>query len=269
MANTDLTLETDVVGTEVTRFNALKHGILSRYTVLPWEDGEEYSALVASLIDEHKPQGPTEEHLVEELAGILWRKRRLRLAEAAAYQHGLNDAINPNRGTAGAALAHLDVGSKNDWVVDAIQATAADTADEIRDLETDESMTATALDLIREGKAGSYKRAVSALHADTQEWWEEVLDRDPVDFEEDEEPAMPKADSLRHFLEKEILPWYGCRRKELESRPLIRAQVFGQSLNPDKLLRLSRYEVHLDRKLERILTMLIRLQDIRGSSKNP
>ena len=63
--------------TEVTRFNAMKHGLLSRYTVLPWEDGEEYQNLVASLSAEHMPDGPTEEHLVEELAGILWRKRRL------------------------------------------------------------------------------------------------------------------------------------------------------------------------------------------------
>jgi len=27
---------------EVARFNALRHGILSQHTVLPWEDGEEY-----------------------------------------------------------------------------------------------------------------------------------------------------------------------------------------------------------------------------------
>jgi hypothetical protein len=33
-------------GTEITRFNALKHGVLSRYTVLPWEDANEYRALV-------------------------------------------------------------------------------------------------------------------------------------------------------------------------------------------------------------------------------
>ena len=37
-------------------------GVLSRYTVLPWEDAEEYRALVAALVAEHAPQGPTEEH---------------------------------------------------------------------------------------------------------------------------------------------------------------------------------------------------------------
>jgi hypothetical protein len=37
------------------------------------------------------------------------------------------------------------------------------------------------------------------------------------------------------------------------NRPLIREQAFGESLDPDKLERLGRYEVHLDRKLERML----------------
>jgi hypothetical protein len=43
---------------EITRFNALRHGVLSRYTVLPWEDVDEYSALVEALTTEHAPEGP-------------------------------------------------------------------------------------------------------------------------------------------------------------------------------------------------------------------
>jgi hypothetical protein len=31
---------------EVTRFNAVRHGVLSRYTVLPWEDEEEYHSSI-------------------------------------------------------------------------------------------------------------------------------------------------------------------------------------------------------------------------------
>ena len=53
------------------------------------------------------------------------------------------------------------------------------------------------------------------------------------------------------------------RKKELANRPLIREQAFGEALDPDKLERLGRYEVHLDRKLERTLAMLLRLQDLR------
>jgi hypothetical protein len=91
------TLPATVGGTEITRFNALRHGVLSRYTVLPWEDATEYGDLLGSLAVEHTPRGLTEEHLVEELAGILWRKRRLRLAEAAAHRHGLNNAVSQSR----------------------------------------------------------------------------------------------------------------------------------------------------------------------------
>jgi molybdopterin-containing oxidoreductase family iron-sulfur binding subunit len=40
-------------------------------------------------------------------------------------------------------------------------------------------------------------------------------------------------------------------------------QAFGEALDPDKLERLGRYEVHLDRKLERMLAMLLRLKDLR------
>jgi hypothetical protein len=64
-------LEAKTESYQVTRFNALKHGVLSHDTVLPWEDKGEYEALLDALIAEHQPQGPTEGHLVEELAGIL------------------------------------------------------------------------------------------------------------------------------------------------------------------------------------------------------
>jgi hypothetical protein len=42
---------------EETRFNALHHGILSRYAVLPWEDRVEYQTLLDALVREHGPQG--------------------------------------------------------------------------------------------------------------------------------------------------------------------------------------------------------------------
>jgi hypothetical protein len=72
MTNTTPTLPAEP-GTDITRFNALRNGVLSRYTVLPWESTEEYRAVVKALVAEHVPQGPTEEHLVEEIASILWR----------------------------------------------------------------------------------------------------------------------------------------------------------------------------------------------------
>ena len=106
MNETESILPAKIGGTEIARFNALRHGVLSRYTVLPWEDAAEYRDLVASLVAEHAPHGPTEEHLVEELAGILWRKRRLRLAEAAAHRQGLDEALSESQRTAKSGRAY-------------------------------------------------------------------------------------------------------------------------------------------------------------------
>jgi hypothetical protein len=56
MTKTEPTLSPETGCTEITRFNALKHGVLSRYTVLPWEDAAEYRDLLAALAAEHAPQ---------------------------------------------------------------------------------------------------------------------------------------------------------------------------------------------------------------------
>jgi hypothetical protein len=250
-------------GTDITRFNALRHGVLSRYTVLPWEDADEYRALVAALVAEHAPQRPTEEHLVEELAGILWRKRRLRLAEAAAHRRGLDGTLDSYSETAKVALVHLDATGQSERVVDAIRATASDTDDDIRKMDEDEAMTRRALDLLRSRRNDRYEAALAALRKDTRDWWADMLTREPDELEEGEEPATPDEAGLRRFLEGAVMPWFETRRKELANRPLIREQAFGEALDPDKLERLGRYEVHLDRKLERMLAMLLRLKGLR------
>jgi hypothetical protein len=268
MTEIEAVLGAESPGTEVTRFNALKHGVLSRYTVLPWEDADEYSALVAALAAEHAPQGPTEEHLVEELAGILWPKRRLRLAEAAAHRRGLEATLSPYREAVKSALVHLDVSGQSEWVVNAIRATATDTEEDIVEMAADEAMTRRALDLLSIKRNDAYEAALAALREDTQAWWADLLARDPDELEEDEEPATADAEGLHCFLEEQVLPWFENRKKELATRPLIREQAFGEAVDPDKLERLGRYEVHLDRKLERMLAMLLRLKELRQGASS-
>ncbi len=104
------------------------------------------------------------------------------------------------------------------------------------------------------------------MREDTQGWWAEMLAREPNELEEDEEPFTADVEGLRRFLEAKVMPWFENRKKELANRPLIREQAFGEALDPDKLERLGRYEVHLDRKLERMLTMLLRLRDLRQAT---
>jgi len=248
------------------RFNATRHGVLSRYTVLPWEDAAEYGAVLDALHEEHAPQGPTEDHLVEELAGIIWRKRRLRLAEAAAHRKGLYKTLDSYSNTASAALAHLHGGEGTEGVRAAIRDSPADTKEALRDLKADEAMTRRALELIGSQRNDRYEAALEALREDTREWWADRLGCDPDELDRDEAPYRPEADHLQRFIEAHVLPWYGRRRTEPEHRSLMREQAFGESLKEDKLEVLARYEVHVDRKLERML-MLVRLKELRREAE--
>jgi len=268
MAMTDMpaSLESKTEGYEVTRFNALKHGVLSHDTVLPWENESEYCTLLDALVSEHRPQGPTEAHLVEELAGIIWRKRRLRCAEAAAHRRGLN-AIASRRDPVAAALSHLSADKPVERARDAIQATPKKTDEDMRELDADELRTDQALRILHAGNSAAYAQALAALPKATQAWWEEVLAREPNDFDLDEEPATANATGLLRFLEKEVLPSYTQRRTELKHQSFLRAQALGEAFDPDRLDQLGRYEVHLDRKLERTLTMLIRLRELRHTER--
>jgi hypothetical protein len=253
---------------EVARFNALRHGILSRYTILPWEDGAEYDALIEALTAEHSPQGPTEEHLVEELVGIIWRKRRLRQAESAAHHRALRRTTDSYQETAKAALIHMAAHDETESVDDAIRATEEQTAEDRADLEDDQAMTEKALALLKNPSPTAYSRAIAALREDTRTWWEDQLAWEPEDYDESQIPYRADAESLWRFLESAILPWYEKRRRELENRPLIHAQAFGEAVDPGRLRGLARYEVHLDRKLERTVAMLLKLQELRRAA-NP
>lgn len=127
-------------------------------------------------------------------------------------------------------------------------------------------MTEKALALLENPSSTAYSRALAALREDTRAWWEDQLAWEPDDYEEGQTPFCAGAESLRHFLESEVVPWYEKRRRELDQRPLIRAQAFDEAVDPDRLIQLSRYEVHLDRKLEPTLAMLLKLEDLRRAS---
>ena len=141
-------------GYELTRYNALRHGILSRYTILPWENTEEYKSLLDALVEEHTPVGPTEEHLVEEVAGILWRKRRLRMAENAAFRRELTEVTSSGQQNAReAALIHLKID----------EVATADKTGKINSLEQDRARIERAIELLRSGTSQAYEKALRGL----------------------------------------------------------------------------------------------------------
>ena len=164
------------------------------------------------------------------------------------------------------ALVHLDTSGQSERVLDAIRATVADTHEDMTDMAADDAETRHALERLDSKRNDAYEAAWAVLREDTQTWWADTLASDPDELGEGKEPATADVQGLRRFLEGEVLPWFENRQKELANRPLIREQAFGDALDPNKLERLGRYEVHLDRKLERMLTMLLRLKDLRRAT---
>jgi len=72
-------------GKEKVRFNALKHGLRARNTILPFENAEEFNQLCAELEDDWQPQGRTEKLHVEQLAVQQWLLMRLANFESIVY----------------------------------------------------------------------------------------------------------------------------------------------------------------------------------------
>jgi len=68
--------------------NALKHGLLSRQPLLADEDPAEYDALAVALFVQLSPAPGVEELIVHDVAGLVWRLRRLQRVETALYAVG-------------------------------------------------------------------------------------------------------------------------------------------------------------------------------------
>ena len=134
-------------------------------------------------------------------------------------------------------------------VVNAIRTTPEETEEERLDPDELESMTKNALAILDAGKSKACEQAVAALPAGIRKHWDRLLSRDLKDCDEDREPATPDPDGLRRFIKTTLEPLCVLSQRKLTNRPFIRAQAFGQSLDLNKL--------------ERTLTMLLRLQNLR------
>ena len=242
---------------EVVRFNALKHGILSRYTVLSHESHADYESLVNSLMDEHLPAGATEQHLIEELASVIWRKRRVLQAEGATINKGLKESARSAK-TVIPAAAPFEMGLSGEGtdIRDLMDLKPEDVIESQRAARHDLDATNKASAILRKGGEHAYDKALRALLPDSREWWERHA-------REDEYAA--DVEGFNSFLVEQLLPLCCQQEKESRHHDAIVNQTIGEGLQGYKLEKLSRYETHLDRKFERTLAMLIKLKDLRSS----
>ena len=185
------------------------------------------------------------------------------MAEAAVYREKLRHdatAYNCPDHVVGAALLPItgDVNGKAS-IPHAIAASPAETARELRDVKRDQGMTQRTLNILQSGGSGTYERALAALRDDTRAAWEECLAEDP----EDGLTYTRTPEALQAWISHNWQNWYERPIAELQHRDAIRDQALGLAYSANDLDVPARYEVHLDRKLERTLAMLIRLRELR------
>ena len=242
---------------EAVRYNAMTHGILSKHAVLPHEDKSEFAGLLTALQDEHQPAGMTEMHLVEELATILWRKRRVLLAEGATINRNLRHVASQADSSIVPAAVPFDPGLKASqlWLSDIICDTPEENQARLNEAELDLASTEKAAAILRKGGKNAYSRACKALIPESRDMWNDYM-------EEEEYPSTPEG--LTDFINEKLRPICLQLQKEARYYLEIKAQTLGEGLRAQQLEKLNRYEVHLDRKFERTLAMLLKLKDLRS-----
>ena len=241
---------------EAVRYNAVTHGILSRLAVLPHENSAEFADLLAKLIDEHQPTAMTERHLVEELVAIIWRKRRVLMAEGAAINKGLKSVTMDAQSVIPAAAPfQRGLSGRDADLSEIVTSTPDENAKNLQYANATLKTTERAEAILRKGGANAYEKARRALQADSRDWFDENVE---------DESCKADAEGLAGFICESLLPF--CYRQALEARyqPAIKAQTLGEGLQVHRLETLNRYETHLDRKFERTLAMLLKLKELRG-----
>ncbi len=253
----------DQGGYALSRLNAVRHGILSRHAILPWEDQADYDKLAEGLVAEYQPATPTECHLVEELTGIIWRKARVRVAEGSAFRreaartvkHFGSDA--PEYVTAALVATTTEPQALKDGITSL--------ADNVTDLEAQEAAKSLAYWEERQQRfeADGLAAAQSMLDDEDQADWKEYRqqivqnrrERGYTPHKDDQMFADWLGECVGHFRQIVI---------QHQHTPAIRQQIIGMSYATERMDGIARYETHLDRKFERILAMLIKLREMQG-----
>ena len=241
-------------GKKIVSGNRLSHGILSNKLLLENESPQEYQALLDDLLSQLKPVGALEQSLVEKIALILWRQKRLVRAETATITMASNDKQIAS--TVGSGLGLSSYGA------DSI---------EVKDLQSPDME-----------QLGWCKTVISEYHAadeltpdNLQQQAPLIYDQLANDAEENEETIVEYQGSLnfQEFL-SELISW--CHQemwsleKKAERYPAVVAMVETArdklSIPWGRLDTLNKYQAALDNQLFKTMKALRDAQEWRLES---
>jgi hypothetical protein len=278
------------IGKARSKYNAVKHGIFANVLLLSHEPRSQFETLLHGLQHDLKPEGMLQEMLVEKLATILWRYRRLLQAESGEvfknvqevwtekkkrliqnlHVSALRDqdlARTDRRG----GIADIDDPNCLESCLDKLYALREDAERFGLDYKTHPDNLGLVYGARYPGRPGKdlfddYINCLCALKATAGE-------REGRGFASED-------DCTRKFIaktEKEIRRLEG-RRKYTQRRPKWYPVTYEDEPRAEELLkcgvpdsdpmdRLLRYEVNVERTLDRTLLQLERLQQMRERQK--
>jgi len=268
--------------TAITRYNALKHGLLAKEVVVTVgegaEDPAEFDGLSQDLKDQFQPQGTLEEMLVEKIAVAYWRLRRAYRYEVGLIRRELDAATDKFY-------------NKTKWDGEKTHRT-----DEEIDAQIEQEQEGIAYwqkdrnDLARMREAGATLDAIYHWEENWEDVKEAVIDELPDDLDNE---AGVKPKELRECLNR-ALNWSdeqiwqaliaACdeqvaqHRRQIETLEKERAKnrqkievikKLGNIPSKDELDRLLRYEGAIERQFYKALNQLERLQRLRAGDDVP
>ena len=123
-------------GKQLSRQNAIRHGLTAETVIVGVEDAAEYEALEAEIIAEYEPKSAVERELTLRLASLLWRLRRASLIETGLLQVQLT----PSSGSNDANLARPSDLRRFDTAIRFLRANAPDVIGENRNPDRNEEI---------------------------------------------------------------------------------------------------------------------------------
>jgi hypothetical protein len=260
---------TAVVGYDASRYNAVKHGVYSQYTVMHWENREDYNALFNSLMIEHNPQGITEAHLVEELAGSIWRKIRLRHAKMASLQSSLERSVKYDDNDSAKAALLANSSQIEDFDTRTIVLSSQeDNQQELAQTKRYLKCCLVAGQIL--SKTNSYEEGLAALYKNDQdEWQNEWLNNSCTNDEEYEGDENDEEEVKYSATVESLMSYVNIAKKhyekliyELTNREKVKSQALGKAFFSDKELnKYTKYENHLDKKRLYLLSYISAIND--------
>jgi hypothetical protein len=233
--------------------NAIKHGILSQRLILPGEDQHAFIALQDDLRLALRPMGTLELILVEKIAVVIWKQKRLTAASSASIQLATRPENNQVRGLIDKALGggyvsvddilplNEEDNTQIEWCKEVVAEIESLTADVLADGDTE---------VLAKKATHSYKQLSEEAKEDGVSPIEYLKSRDGG--------LMGWAIDLKHWCKKELKD-YAVREK---IPPILQLVQEKESAHIGMEL-MNRYQGAIDNELYRAMDALRKQQDWR------